>query len=209
MSLLKHYYANFRHPKGRLGKYVVRRMNGKAHKALVEWALTGVDISEDAHTLDIGCGGGATVARMLERCPNGKSYGMDFAPAAIEVARSVNSKAINDGRCKIVGGNAKLLPFIKETIDVATAFETVYYWPAIDECLAEVLRVLKSGGLFIIGNDTDGIAPEGEKWAKLIGHMYIYTIEELTQLLTNAGFTDVTSRHDAETHRICVIGRKP
>ena len=39
--------------------------------------------------------------------------------------------------------------------------------------------------------------------------MYIYTIEELTQLLTNAGFTDVTSRHDTETHRICVIGRKP
>ena len=209
MNLFKRYYVNFRHPQGWLGKYVVRRMNGKAHAALFEWALEGVDIREDAHTLDIGCGGGAAVARMLERCPKGKCYGMDFAPVAIEVARSVNQEAIEAGRCKIVGGNAKLLPFIKDTIDLATAFETIYYWPAVDECLAEVIRVLKPGGQFIIGNDTDGIDPEGKKWAQQIGHMYIYTIEELTELLSNAGFTDISSRHDAETHRISVIGRKP
>lgn len=209
MNLLHHYYANFRHPKGLLGKYVIHRMNGKTHSALVRWALTDVDISESATTLDIGCGGGGAVAMMLERCPQGKCHGMDFSPVAIKAARRVNSKAINAGRCKIVGGNAKLLPFIRETIDVATAFETVYYWPAFGECLAEVMRVLKSGGMFIIANDTDGIAPEGKKWAKLVGHMYIYTLDELTEALTRAGFVDIIARHDPATHRICAIGRKP
>ena len=209
MNLIKKYYANFRHPKGLLGRYVVNRMNGKRHAELVEWVLEGIDIPDDAHTVDIGCGGGAAVSRMLEKCPQGKAYGVDFAPVAIKKARSVNSKAIDAGRCKILGGNAKLLPLIKESIDIATAFETIYYWPAFDECLTEVFRVLKPGGLFVIGNDTDGIDPEGEKWAKLVGHMYIYTIEEITQYLTEAGFVNITSRHDEQTHRICVIGHKP
>ena len=108
-----------------------------------------------------------------------------------------------------MGGNAKLLPFFKDTFDVATAFETIYYWPSVEECLAEVLRVLKPDGQFIIANDADGIDPVGEKWAKLIGHMRIYTIDELKQLLNKAGFTSIAAHHDEENHRICVTARKP
>ena len=82
MGLLSKYYSNYRHPKGLLGRYVVRAMNGKRHGALAEWALNFVDIKEDAHVLDIGCGGGANVARMLAKYPKGTVNGVDFAPAA-------------------------------------------------------------------------------------------------------------------------------
>lgn len=209
IGLLNKYYSNFRHPEGLIGKFVVHKMNGKKHAALAEWTFTHVEIAKDATALDIGCGGGANVARLLEICTEGKVAGMDFAPVSVAISKSYNKEAIEQGRCKIVGGNAKLLPFFKDTIDVATAFETVYYWPSIEECLAEVLRVLKPGGQFIIANDADGIDPEGEKWAKLIGHMRIYTIDELKHLLTETGFTSVTAHHDKEHHRICVTARKP
>ena len=72
-----------------------------------------------------------------------------------------------------------------------------------------LFRVLKPDGQFIIANDTDGIDPVGEKWAKLIGHMRIYTIDELKQLLNKAGFTSIAAHHDEENHRICVTARKP
>ena len=209
MNLLNKYYSNFRHPKGFLGKIAVHKMNGKHHAALAQWTFSKVQISHDASVLDIGCGGGANVARLLQLCPDGHVLGVDMAPVSVKISQAINQQAINQGRCKIVGGNAKLLPFIRESIDVATAFETIYYWPAINECLLEVLRVLKPGGSFIIANDADGIDPIGEKWAGQVGHMNIYTIDELTTLLAGAGFTSISSHHDKEHHRICVIGHKP
>ena len=208
-NILRKYYSNFRHPKGIIGKYIVHKMNGKGHAALAEWTFAGVDIASDAQVLDIGCGGGANVKRLLELCPDGMVSGVDFAPVAVNKSRSYNWEAINEGRCKIVGGHAKMLPFFKDLFDVVTAFETIYYWHPINECLAEALRVLKPGGQFIIANDADGIDPVGDKWVARIGHMRVYTIDELKEMLTAAGFTDITARHDAKRHCICVTAHKP
>ena len=112
------YYANFRLPEGLLGRYVVHRMNGKRHGALAEWALKEVQLNSNASIADIGCGGGANVARMLDQFPDSKVAGVDFSPVAINMALRVNKEAIAAGRCKIVGGNAKLLPLLKETYDL-------------------------------------------------------------------------------------------
>ena len=140
-------------------------MNGKRHGALAEWALKDVQLNSNASIADIGCGGGANVARILDKFPDSKVSGVDFSPVAINMALRVNKEAIAAGRCKIVGGNAKLLPLLKENYDLITAFETVYYWPSFSECLAEIHRVLKSGGKVVIANETDGIDPEGHKSA--------------------------------------------
>ena len=40
------------------------------------------------------------------------------------------------------------LPFEAEQFDVATAFETVYFWPELAQNFREVYRVLKPGGTF-------------------------------------------------------------
>lgn len=208
MNLLHKYYANYRHPNGLIGLYLVKAMNSKRHQALAEWALKDLELKQDAHSLDIGCGGGANVARLLEMCPDGKASGMDFSKVALKVARKLNRRAIESRRCAIVGGTAKQVPFIKDTFDLVTAFETIYYWPMPETCLSEVMRVLKPGGKFLIANESDGQDPEGQKWAKRIGHMYVYTIDELKEALAEAGFVDIETRHDAEKHWICVTGHK-
>ena len=208
-SFKKKYYANFRHPTGLLGRFVVNRMNGKRHSALAEWVLEDIHLTEEALVADIGCGGGAIVAQMLEKFPKSIVAGVDFSPIAINKARKVNREAIAAGRCKIVGGNAKLLPLLKDSYDLVTAFETVYYWPSFHECLNEIYRVLKPNGKAVIGNETDGIDSEGFKWARLVGHMHIYTIEELTEHLTQAGFININAWHDEERHFICVTATKP
>lgn len=208
-SLRKAYYASFRLPEGLIGRYAVHRMNGKRHGALAEWALEGLHLDNGAAVADIGCGGGANVVRLLDMFPESKVTGVDISPIAVNKARKVNKDAIASGRCKIVGGNAKMLPLLRETHDLITAFETVYYWPSFNECVAEIHRVLKPGGKVLIANETDGIDPEGLKWPKLVGHMYIFTIEEIVEYLTEAGFTDIHSRHDEERHFICVTATRP
>ncbi len=50
------------------------------------------------------------------------------------------------------------LPFADTSFDVATAFETVYFWPDIRRSLSEVARVIRRGGTFMISNEVDGTA---------------------------------------------------
>lgn len=52
---------------------------------------------------------------------------------------------------------------------VATAFETIYFWPDIEKSYAEVKRVLAPGGKFLIVNEDDGLSGNNEKWENLSG----------------------------------------
>lgn len=106
-------------------------------------------------------------ARWLERCPEGHVTGLDYSAVSVATAQKYNRQAIAEGRCAVVQGNVAELPFEDDTFDVVSAFETVYFWPGLERCFAEVLRVLKPGGLFFLCNETDGNNPEIEtKWMK-------------------------------------------
>lgn len=208
MANLIRYYWRTSHPKGFWGKRALKAMNGKQHEALPKWVLDELQISEDANVLDVGCGGGANVARLLERCPNGKVTGMDRSKLALDVAHEVNYRDVVDKRCYIIGGNINQLQCAKNLFDVVTAFETIYFWPTLEEGLAEVFRVLKPGGTCVIANEMDGLDPYYRKMEHAVG-MLIYTIEEITESLKQTGFTDIHSRHDESRHFICVTARRP
>ena len=183
-------------------------MNGKEHAALPEWVFAELKIKEDAHVLDVGCGGGANVARMLEMCPEGIVTGLDYSTLSLEEANDYNYRAIVDKKCYIVGGNAIQMPRAKEMYDLVTAFETVYFWPTLEQGASEIFRVLKPGGSCVIANEMDGLDPEYRKLESAVG-MLVYTIEDITEILTRVGFTNIQSRHDEERHFICVTAHKP
>ena len=143
MSLRKHYQRS-RNPKGFWGYRVIKAMNGKQHAALPEWVFADLEIKKDAQVLDVGCGGGANVARMLEMCPEGIVTGMDYSTLSLEEANDYNYRAVVDKKCYIVGGNAVQMPRAKELYDLVTAFETVYYWSSLELGLKEIFRALVS-----------------------------------------------------------------
>ncbi len=208
MANLIKYYRRASLPHGFWGKRALKAMNGKRHEALPEWVLAQLDINPDANVLDVGCGGGANVARLLKRCPDGKVTGMDRSALALDMAHDYNYPDVVDKRCHIIGGNINQLQAAKDLFDLVTAFETIYFWPVIEEGLAEVFRVLKPGGTCVIANEMDGQDPIHRKMEHAVG-MLIYTIDEITEALKRAGFTDIDSRHDESRHFICVTARKP
>ena len=67
-------------PEGEDGKRLLARMNGGHHEDLALWGLSQVEIAADARALDIGCGGGANIGRLLERAPQGHVCGLDYSP---------------------------------------------------------------------------------------------------------------------------------
>ena len=50
----------------------------------------------------------------------------------------------------------------------ATAFETVYFWPKIENCFAQVAKVLKPGAFFLICNEADGIDAGTLRFEKIV-----------------------------------------
>ena len=105
-------------------------------------------------------------------------------------------------------GNASALPFDGNTFDIVTAFETVYFWPYIEECFRGVHCILKEDGRFAIVNEDDGLTGNNEKWEKLIEGMHTYTPDELCAHLTNAGFRDIAVHGDEQHHWLTVIATK-
>ena len=145
--------------------------------------LKHIQMAENSYILDIGCGGGANIKKMLAHCPRGRVSGIDYSSVSVEKSRKVNRKAITDRRCDVIKGSALALPFSKNSFDIVTAFETVYFWPEIEKCFCEVYRVLKPNGCFMICNESNGETNKDDKWVEKIGGMTIYNSESLVHFL--------------------------
>lgn len=123
----KELLINARKPEGELGDKLLDRMN-ESHESLAQWGVSHLDIAADDIILDIGCGGGVNVERFLEMTEN-KVYGLDYSQIAVDKSKKLNQNAIDEGRCEIIQGSVSQLPFEDNSFDIATGFETVYFWP--------------------------------------------------------------------------------
>ena len=178
------FLGNARRPEGLGGKLMVSVMN-LGHRPLAAWGMRELPVPETAAVLDCGCGGGANIRALLERCPRGTVRGIDVSPVSVEKARQVNAGAIRAGRCEILLAGADRLPFGDGSFDLVTAFETVYFWPGLEGCFREVARVLRPGGRFFICNECGGGA-QGAAWAQAVEGMTVYSESQLRAALTAA-----------------------
>lgn len=98
------------------------------------------------------------------------------------------------------------LPFENESYDVATAVETVYFWPDLTGGLGEIRRILRPGGHVLLVTEMSDPA-KGEKWSRYCSGMTIYTPAQLRAALEQAGFVQ------AELHTrgvwTAAVGKKP
>ena len=186
MGFLKTMFTNCACPKGFLGRCMLRFMNF-GHAPLTNWGLDHVEFSNGMVMLDIGCGGGATLKRLLKRSPEGMVYGIDISEESVVKAKNVNKQLLNK-QVFVQQGSADSLPWEDQKFDVVTAVETVYFWPNLPQCFQEVKRVLKPGGQFAIMIEVI----EGDSiWTNVVEGMTVYSPEMLKDMLEQAGFGNV------------------
>ena len=184
------FFDNMRKPQGKLGNIQLKSMN-KEHTPVSLWGLKHLNINPDDVILDVGCGGGININRMAKDAK--KVYGIDYSIESVKLSREVNEKLIDNGQVEIHEGNVKDLPFEDNTFDIVTAFETVYFWPDIEKCFGEVKRVLKPGGTFLIGMESNGSDNFIMKFWKHLIDMELYTDKEITSFLQNNDFSEITA----------------
>ena len=182
-------FDNMRKPKGKLGNIQLKSMN-KEHTPVSLWGLKHLDIQSDDVILDVGCGGGININRMAEKAK--KVYGVDYSIESVKLSREVNSEYINQGKVEVLEGNVQSLPFDDESFDIVTAFETIYFWPDIEKCFGEVKRVLKPGGIFLIGMESNGSYNLVMKVSEKLIDMTVYNDEEVSEFLKNNDYSEIT-----------------
>jgi SAM-dependent methyltransferase len=208
--LIARVFRQVRRPSGPLGRRVVRAMN-LGHSTMTDWGLQQVAVPKNATILDVGCGGGRTVQKLVELAPEGKVAGLDYSAASVSVSRNTNADSIAAGRVRIEEGSVAALPFPDCTFDVVTAVETHYYWPDLPANVREILRVLKPGSTFALIAETYRGGPFRFVYGivmPLLRAAFLSQAEH-RDLLTQAGFAEVTIKHVSGKNWICVTGRRP
>ena len=202
MGLLKKFFTNCAHPKGRMGRAMLKFMN-LTHAPLTNWGLGLIEFQDGWTMLDVGCGGGKTLQRLLKRSKGAKVYGIDISDESVAKARESNADVL-DKQVFVQKGSAAELPYEEGKFDLVTAIETVYFWPNLPSCVKGIHRVLKPGGRFAIMVE---VVDADSKWTNFVEGMTAYTPEQLKSILDEAGFTQ-TEIHRKKPMYATIIGVK-
>ena len=207
MALLRKFFNQTRKPEGFLGKLMLSGMNS-GHAKLADWGFTHLPALSVSEAVDLGCGGGRNAGELLKKYPSAHVTAIDYSPLCVEKAAGYNRAMIAAGRCTVRQGDVSSLRLPPSSFDLATAFETVYFWPGLEKCFAQVFRVLKPGGCFLICNESDGADPTSTKYEKIIDGMKNYTPQEIEAALKAAGFSQVKTDHHPNKPWIAVLAKK-
>ena len=179
--------SNFKKPKGVIGGLLCGLMN-LGHGPMIREVLAAIDIQPREVVLDIGCGGGLALAKMSEKCA--KAYGIDYSEVSVARARQKNRAAVKAGRVEVSLADVAEMSFPDQSLDLVTAFETIYFWNDLPGCLRRIHQMLKPGGRLAIAVEA---WKEGEDKVNCPGlfdclNLKLYNQSELTGLLSEAGF---------------------
>ena len=207
MGLYKNFVSQTRKPEGVLGKMMVNGMNG-GHAKMADWGLSHLTTIAPEEIVELGCGGGRNAGELLKKYPSAKVTAIDYSEVSVGIATEYNAEAIKSGRCMVQQGDVSALTLPEGKYDLATAFETIYFWPGLEKCFAQVAKVLKPGGVFMIVNESDGTDDASLKFEKIIDGMKCHTIEEIEAALKSVGFSKVKADHHKSKPWITVIAKK-
>jgi ubiquinone/menaquinone biosynthesis C-methylase UbiE len=141
--------------------------------------------------LDAGCGTGATT-RFLLNCEHVDA--LDFSASSLEVLQSNLGAREN---LELVQGDVRRLPFPDESFDCVLCANTINcLTPDMQpQAAAELMRVLKPGGRFVVSAHHYSRFKQRRHWVKEgrpgqpgIDYVYRFTREELAELFPHAAF---------------------
>jgi len=184
MSLNSYIAKQFSRPAGLGGKLVSFVMN-RQNRPLYEETIRLLPLSDTDSVLDIGCGNGA-VLHMLACRYNCLFTGIDISTSIIKAASKRNHRFVKNGRMSFSCQDIKETSFDDGSFSKAYTINTVYFWENLSDTMAEIRRILKPDGLFIntlYSNETLSRFSHTQFGYKQ------FTIEELTSVGANAGFT--------------------
>lgn len=186
------------------GRAQLRGMNNR-YSLLSTWGLSHVFFQRKRLVLDVGCGGGKNLKRLLNQSKNINAIGVDQSSESVKTSTRKNRRAVKSGRLQVVQGSVEALPFASNLFDLVTAIESVHYWD-IEKGVSEVYRTLKKGGQFLIVNETQTSDGLGAFLAE--AGFKVYTKQQLESYLKKAGFSKIRTDVNENGKWIAIVAEK-
>jgi SAM-dependent methyltransferase len=164
------------------------------------WAVSLLQVRPTDQVLEVGFGPGVAVAELI-RAGAGHVYGIDHSAVMIRQASRRNAAAIRAGRLTLIEASVGHLPSgLEGPFDAILAVNSMGFWPAPAERLADLRRRLAPGGRIAIVSQPrcHGATADTSRGAA----------REIEDLLRSAGFAEMTTETLALSPPVtCVIAR--
>lgn len=122
-------------------------MKGQHARSLYSVLLEKLSHIPFQSALDLGCGTGEMLKLILQEDTHKELCGIDLSEKMLAVAKSKLPEQV-----KLILGDSESLPFSDNTFDVVYCNDSFHHYPAPQNVLREVYRVLKPGGTFLMGD---------------------------------------------------------
>ena len=166
-------------------------------RTILPWMLNGYSLGDSV--LELGAGLGATTEELRKRAKRVISLEYDHNFVTKLGARFSNTNA------SILQGDAAALPFPDESFSTVIAVLVLHHLKSHEQqerAFAEIYRVLKPGGVFLVFEIKDG-------WLQRIGHIKSVFVpispSEISDRLTSFGFSEIIVESKGSSFRICAL----
>lgn len=143
----KYIAAQLKCPSGEDGLVTARKMN-ENNAGVIRETLQRLKPADHDKVLEIGPGNASHLASLLDMAGSLSYTGIDISATMVEQATRLNAAFAGQADFRL--GDGVTLPFDPATFDKIFTVNTFYFWPDPAQQLAEIKRVLKPGGRFII-----------------------------------------------------------
>jgi SAM-dependent methyltransferase len=175
------------HPRGSAGRVTAWEMAHRpSNRQRSRWAVSLLGIQPADQVLEIGFGPGVAIAE-LARAGAGHVYGVDHSGVMLRQASKRNAAAIRAGRVTLIRASAdQLPPALDGPFDAILAVNSLGFWPAPGQRLAELRRRLAPSGRLAIASQP--------RWAGATADTSRRAAREIEALLSDAGFTHLSTQ---------------
>jgi SAM-dependent methyltransferase len=175
------------HPRGAAGRVVAWEMAHRpSNRQRSGWVVSLLGVRAVGKVLEIGFGPGLAIAE-LARAGAGHVYGIDHSGVMLRQASRRNAAAIRAGRVTLIRASVdQIPPALDGPFDAILAVNSLGFWPAPAERLAELRRRLAPGGRIAIASQPRCPGATADTSRRAAG--------EIEGLLADAGFTHLSTQ---------------
>lgn len=172
------------HPKGEKGIQIADMMHA-TNIGMTLHAIGSLELSSNEKVLELGHGNAGHLAHILNDRPAVHYDGLEMSELMHEEAKKINATFVEKQQASFHVYDGEVIPFPDNSFDRIFTVNTIYFWSDPPALLAELYRVLKTGGRLCITFAQESFM----KQLPFTTYGFeLYTIDKLEKLMSNSLF---------------------